>query len=55
MMSCSGFAVIKYEEVCFYAYEVVSEVSADIGDGGSTIKAEIHLTKRPKLFRHTTP
>ncbi|MES4993917.1 hypothetical protein ABVB70_26885, partial [Agrobacterium radiobacter] len=24
-------------------------------DGGSIIEAEIHLTKRPKLFRQTEP
>ncbi|WP_210212875.1 hypothetical protein, partial [Sinorhizobium meliloti] len=28
---------------------------ADTDDGGSIIKAEIHLAKRPKLFRQTEP
>ncbi|WP_210214688.1 hypothetical protein, partial [Sinorhizobium medicae] len=28
---------------------------ADTDDGGSIIEAEIHLAKRPKLFRQTEP
>ncbi|MFD1199934.1 hypothetical protein ACFQ3K_16695, partial [Brucella gallinifaecis] len=28
---------------------------ADTNDGGGIIAAEIHLTKRPKLFRQTEP
>ncbi|WP_205920317.1 hypothetical protein, partial [Rhizobium leguminosarum] len=28
---------------------------ADTNDGGGIIEAEIHLAKRPKLFRQTEP